>query len=190
MRSLLLLLPLVVACGRAAPAASPASAPAPPAAQKAAPAPVAEAPKAGPTEAERAARAFFEEEAMRKQLADAPKAKTPPPPPPPARNEAKGKLKTKPAKSSLTVTIESGTPAVGDKVELLRRVDPSLPLIGGSWLVIADTEVTAVAGSTVTLRILAEKAQMKVNGKKLDHFTPGVPIRLGWTSPAAPPTDG
>ena len=79
---------------------------------------------------------------------------------------------------------------MGDKVELLRRVDPSLPLIGGSWLVIADTEVTAVTGSTVTLRILAEKAQMKVNGRKLDHFTPGVPIRLNWTSPAASPTDG
>ena len=190
MRALLLLLPLIVACGHAAPAASPTPAPPPPPTAKVAPAPVAEAPKPGLTDAEKAARAYFEEQAMRKQLEETPRAKTPPPPPPPTRNEAKGKLKTKPAKSSLTVTIDSGTPAVGDKVELLRRVDPSLPLIGGSWLVIADTEVAAVTGSTVTLRILAEKAQMKVNGKKLDHFTPGVPIRLNWTSPAASPTDG
>ena len=190
MRSLFLLLPLLVACGHAAPpgAAPPhapaTAAPATAAPATAAPAPVAEAPRPGSTEAEKAARAFFEEEAMRKQLEEAPKAKAPPPPPPPTRSEARGKLKTKPAKGSMTVTVDSRTPApaVGDKAELLRRVDPSLPLIGGSWLVIADTEVTGVAGSTVTLRIVAEKAQMKINGRKLDHFTPGVPIRLGWTA--------
>jgi hypothetical protein len=100
----------------------------------------------------------------------------------PTKLEAQGKLLTKPAKSAVKVTVESAAPpSVGDKAELMRRVDPSVPLFGGSWLVIADTEVTAVDGKTVTLKILAEKSDVKVNGKKVDHYTIGVPIRLSWS---------
>jgi len=114
-------------------------------------------------EAERAASA--------KQAGDLEKEKSPP-------REAKGKLLTKPAKGSVKVQLESSLPSVGDKVELLRRVDPSVPFVGGSWLVIADTEVTGLAGRTVTLKILAEKSGVQVNGRNVDHYTPGVPIVL------------
>lgn len=100
---------------------------------------------------------------------------------------AKGKLSSKPVAGIVRVEIESTTPNVGDKVELSRQVDPSLPFIGGSWVVIADTEVTAVSGKAVTLKILAQKSEMKIHGKPLDHYTPGVPISLEWTAGSTKP---
>ncbi len=100
--------------------------------------------------------------------------------------EAKGKLLTKPTAGMVKVELAASGPAVGDKVELSRQVDPSIPFIGGSWIVIADTEVAAVVGKVVTLKILAQKSEMKINGKPLDHYTVGVPITLEWTATPKP----
>jgi hypothetical protein len=95
--------------------------------------------------------------------------------------DAQGKLLSKPVAGIVRVEVQGGVPAVGAKARLSRRIDPSIPFLGGSWVVIADTEVTAVAGTTVTLKIVAQKSEMKINGKPLDHYTVGVPISLEWT---------
>ncbi|HSO39156.1 MAG TPA: hypothetical protein VLT33_41805 [Labilithrix sp.] len=99
---------------------------------------------------------------------------------PVAQTEAKGKLLTKQTKGGCQIEIASGTPTVGEKADLFRMVDKSIPLIGGSWVLIAAAEVTAVKGKTVSLKILEEKANVKINGKKLDHYTVGVPVILKW----------
>lgn len=90
--------------------------------------------------------------------------------------EMKGKLLSKPKRGSLTVLVEGRAPDVGARVELLRQIDAAVPLVGGAWLVIAGAEVMAVDWKTVTLRVVAEKADVKVNGRKVDHFTPGIPV--------------
>lgn len=99
---------------------------------------------------------------------------------PPPRTESKGKLLTKPNKGAFKIELGSAPPAVGEKADLYRMVDPSIPLIGGSWVLIAEAQVTVVAGKAVTLKILQEKANVKINGRKLDHYTPGVPVLLKW----------
>ncbi len=120
------------------------------------------------------------DETLRAKVA-ADRAPPPAAPPPPVTSEVKGKLMTKPTAGAVRVQLDGATPGVGDHVELSRRIDPSIPLIGGSWLVIADTVVTAVSGKDVTLKIVAQKSEMKINGKPLDHYTVGVPISVKWT---------
>lgn len=118
------------------------------------------------------------DEALRAKVAA---DRAPPPAAPPPPSEVKGKLMTKIVAGAVRVQLDGATPAVGDHVELSRRIDPSVPLIGGSWLVIADTVVAAVSGKDVTLKIVAQKSEMKINGKPLDHYTVGVPISVKWT---------
>lgn len=148
-----------------APTAAPAPAAPPPSAEASAPPAAKEAP--APTAASEDADAANERERAKA---------TPPPPAEPV--EAKGKLLTKPAKGTFQIEVTSNAPAVGDEAELSRIIDKSVPLFGGGWIVIAKTEVVKVDGKKVTLKILEERAQMKVNGKKLDHFTPGVAVRM------------
>lgn len=149
-----------------APTAAPAPAAPPPSAETATPPAAKEAP--APTASSEEADAASERE----------RAKATPPAPPPEPVEAKGKLLTKPAKGTFQIEVTSNAPAVGDEAELSRIIDKSVPLFGGGWIVIAKTEVVKVDGKKVTLKILEERAQMKVNGKKLDHFTPGVAVRM------------
>lgn len=95
--------------------------------------------------------------------------------------EARGEL-LKRTKSALEVKMGSSAPPAGTKAQLLRQIDASVPLVGGAWLVIAETRVTAVAGAKVKLAIVEEKSSIKMNGHKVDHFTPGAPIALKWTA--------
>lgn len=98
----------------------------------------------------------------------------------PVQTEAKGKLLTKPNKGAFQIELASGQPPVGEKADFYRMVDKSVPFIGGSWVLIAEAQVMAVTGKTVTLKILEEKANVKINGRKLDHYTPGVAVILKW----------
>lgn len=100
------------------------------------------------------------------------------------RTESKGKLLTKPIKGACQIELGSDQPTVGEKADLYRMVDKSIPFVGGSWVLIAEAQVTAVTGKAVTLKILQEKANMKINGRKLDHYTPGVPVILKWPAGA------
>ncbi|MBS2019253.1 MAG: hypothetical protein JST00_40695 [Deltaproteobacteria bacterium] len=169
---------LLAACGGGLPpppAGPPPAVPAPPP-----PAPVAaRAPAAQPRiEPEREASATPPPPSDEEEPPAATEHAKTPPPPPPAPVEASGKLLTKPSKGTLQVEIASSPPSVGDEADLSRVIDRSVPIFGGGWIVIAKTEVVKVDGKRVTLKVVEERAQMKINGKKLDHFTPGVAIRL------------
>lgn len=171
-----------VACGGGLPSmpAVPAVPSAPSLSAPAAPAPAAPAPSAEATPAPVAkeAPATVASSDDTDAASEREKAKAIPPAPPPEPVEAKGKLLTKPAKGTFQIEVTSNAPAVGDEAELSRVIDKSVPLFGGGWIVIAKTEVVKVDGKKITLKILEERAQMKINGKKLDHFTPGVAVRV------------
>ena len=54
-------------------------------------------------------------------------------------------------------------------------------LLGGTisgWLVVANGTVANVDGDVVTLDIKQERSEVKVNGKKVNHFTPGARMRI------------
>jgi hypothetical protein len=71
-------------------------------------------------------------------------------------------------------------PEVGAEGEFSREIDAAVPFLGGGMVVIAKTRVTKIDGDTVTMEMLEERSKMTVNGKKLDHFTKGVHVRLAW----------
>lgn len=48
------------------------------------------------------------------------------------------------------------------------------------WVTIAEVEVTSVAGDRIQVKILEEKSETVVNGKKVDMFTAGSRTRLSW----------
>lgn len=48
------------------------------------------------------------------------------------------------------------------------------------WLTIAEVEVTSVSGDQIKVKILEEKSETVVDGKKVDMFTAGARTRLAW----------
>lgn len=78
------------------------------------------------------------------------------------------------------VTVElSAAPPVGAKGSLLKRFDQEIgPIKATGWLGIADVSVKKVDGRKVVLAIEAEKSDIVLNGKKLDHYTSGAQVKL------------
>lgn len=78
----------------------------------------------------------------------------------------------------LTVEL-SDAPKVGGKAVLYKRFEQEIgPIKATGWLAIADVTVKKVDGRKVVLAISAEKSNIVVNGKKLDHFTSGAEVKL------------
>jgi len=86
------------------------------------------------------------------------------------------------AKAGARVTVElpdAELPSVGQKGTLLRRFTQDLGILKATgWLAIADVSVVEVRGRQVVLTVDAETSEMNVNGRKVNHFQPGQPIRL------------
>jgi WD40 repeat protein len=79
------------------------------------------------------------------------------------------------------VLATQGAPAwaVGDKAELSKKIDKQLGgLSFSAWLTVADVTVTAVGGQSMTVVVTANKSVITMNGKPVDHFTPGSKLRL------------
>jgi hypothetical protein len=117
-------------------------------------------------------------------VASAPEPKPAPPPPPTTKSYAGKLLRRSGQKVSLQL---SESPATGETCELYRQIDKKVPLLGGGWLSIATVNVDAVKNDRISCTISQEKAQMTLNGGKLDHFTSGVPVRLECTSDSPAP---
>ncbi len=78
--------------------------------------------------------------------------------------------------------IVTGQPAAppGSRVDLLRRVSEDLKIQGGAWVMIGSAVVDKIEGEQISLELAAERPVVTLNGKKVDHFTPGAAIRLDW----------
>ena len=94
--------------------------------------------------------------------------------------EAQGKLIGKNA-GVITIQLDGPLPGPGATGELSRRIDASVPFLGGGFIGIATVRVQKVDGKRVTMDLVEEESKMTVNGGKLNHFTPGVDIRLKWS---------
>jgi hypothetical protein len=84
------------------------------------------------------------------------------------------------AGSTLTLTIQ-GAPAskVGTHARLFRRFAKkfgSVDITG--WLEVADVVIKKADARAVVVEILKEKSDIRVNGKKVDHFAPGETIKI------------
>lgn len=143
--------------------------------------PPAAVPAPAPSAAPAAATA--EPEAAAKPPEPPAKAEPPPPPPekaapPPEAPAMEGKLASRAGKA---VVIEaSGAPAAGAKGKLYTHFEQDLPLLGhtSGWLGIADVTVKGAKAGKITLTIDAETSNIKVNGKKVDHFKKGNQVKL------------
>jgi len=59
-------------------------------------------------------------------------------------------------------------------------------ILGGTitgWMNIAKAKVTKVEGDVVTVAVVFEESTVKVNGKKVNHFTPSSRVRITPTKP-------
>ncbi len=115
------------------------------------------------------------------QVATAP-VENPPPPkadPPPKPAELTGKLLSR-AGSDVVLELAADTPVeVGKKGSLSRFFEQQLgPIATSGWLGIADVTVKKVDKNKVTVTINAEKSNIVLNGKKVNHFTAGQKIKL------------
>jgi hypothetical protein len=108
-----------------------------------------------------------------------------------APEEFESKLVTKTGKTLKVRLNGSAAPATGGPAEVLRyfeskRGDTSpLGILGGilggtisGWVVIASATVDKVDKDTVTLTINEESSKVMINGKQVNHFTPGARIKL------------
>lgn len=123
-------------------------------------------------------------------------AKPEPPPAPTSEPSAAARVEPPPAEAKAapeitgTIVSRKGTeltvdvaasppPAAGVKGVLSRHFEQQLgPLSTSGWLVIADVVVKKASGGKVVLTIAEEKSTILVNGKKVDHFKGGTPIKI------------
>ncbi len=110
-------------------------------------------------------------------------------PPPPVALE--GTLVSRAGKVLRVKVAKGAAPAIGARAEVQRYFESKpgdaspLGILGGlvggtvsGWVVIADATVTKVEGEVVTLEIREEQSQVTLNGKKVNHFSPGARIKL------------
>lgn len=75
------------------------------------------------------------------------------------------------------VTIEPGSTGA-----LSRRFEQNIGFVISGWITIAEVKVTSAVPGRVTLQIVSEKSAMTMNGRPVNHFTPGE-VRLGLSPP-------
>jgi hypothetical protein len=101
-------------------------------------------------------------------------------------------LAASPLQKTLKVRLNGGAaPATGASAEVLRYFESKpgeaspLGILGGllggtvsGWVVVAGAKVDKIDKDTVTLTISEERSTMMVNGKKVNHFSPGARMKL------------
>ena len=97
------------------------------------------------------------------------------------RGELTGKLLARRARQ-VTIVPDPGAsaPAAGARATLSKHFVKNLGFLKTQgWLEIAVVNVKET-GRRIVLTIVEEKSKMKVNGKPVDHFKPGVKVKLVW----------
>lgn len=84
------------------------------------------------------------------------------------------------AGKALTLQIAGvASTAAGAKGELYRRFGQNLGTLKlTGWLDVAEVVVRKVQARQVVVEIVQEKSDIRVNGKRVDHFAPGETIKL------------
>ncbi|NUQ74403.1 MAG: hypothetical protein HUU21_12675 [Polyangiaceae bacterium] len=122
------------------------------------------------------------------------RAETPPPAPPPAEPVKTAEVAPPPpavvvvegtiasrSGALLVVTPAAGSkgPPVGSKGNLFRYFEQQVgPFNTTGWLGIADVTVKGVKEGRLELTIDAEKSEIVVNGRKVNHFEAGNRVKL------------
>jgi hypothetical protein len=102
--------------------------------------------------------------------------------------------------STVRIKLTGDSPAsVGSNAKLLRFFESkkggSSPLdvfgglLGGGlrgWVSIASTKITKIDKGIVTVTVLKELSKMKINGRKVNHFSPGARVKLAVPKVSAP----
>lgn len=128
------------------------------------------------------------------QVAQPPPTVAPPPLPSPTTeappvSSSPAKVTAKPeyqgtigARSGKSLTLQiSGVAAnaAGAKAELFRRFGQNLGALSVTgWLDVAEVIVRKVDAGQVVVEVVKEKSDIRVNGKRVDHFGPGETIKL------------
>lgn len=105
--------------------------------------------------------------------------------------EFEGKLVSKTGQTLKVQLTGSASPTTGASAEVLRYFEGKsgqaspLGILGGllggtisGWVVVAGAKVDKVDKDTVTLTISKEQSTIIMNGKKVNHFTPGARMKL------------
>jgi hypothetical protein len=115
----------------------------------------------------------------------------------PAAKEQEGTLVARKGKTVRIKVDDAASASVDQHATLLRyfngKSGQKTPLgalagiFGGNatvsgWLAIADVRVQKIDGNTVTLEIEQEQANIVMNGKKVNHFSPGAKVKLALKS--------
>ena len=108
-----------------------------------------------------------------------------------APQEFEGKLVSRTGKALKLRLMGSALPEAGTSVEVQRFFEGKpgdanpLGMLGGllggtisGWVVVASAKVDKIDKDTVTLTILGEQSSVTVNGKKVNHFSPGARMKI------------
>ncbi len=82
--------------------------------------------------------------------------------------------------SKATLEVMGEAPPVGSEGEIAKHVETAGFQI---TLVIGRVKVMKVTGKSVELEILEDKSEAVVDGKKVDHWVPGMALTLDWKAP-------
>ena len=87
---------------------------------------------------------------------------------------------------SVSVKLDQGSgPSAGAQGTLYKRFEKEIAGFKTSgWLEIAAVQVKKSSGPVLELTILEKRSVMTVNGKEVDHFIPGVAVKLALGTPA------
>jgi hypothetical protein len=99
--------------------------------------------------------------------------------PPPTKQERQGTIASRTGQI-ITLRI-AGTSAValGAKGSLYRRFGQSIGSITMTgWLEVAEVIVRRLDAHSIDVEVIKEKSDIRVNGKRVDHFAPGETIKL------------
>lgn len=82
--------------------------------------------------------------------------------------------------AEITVDLTVGAPPpLETKGILSRHFEQDLgPFSTSGWLVVADVVVKKTSGGKLVLTITSEKSTIVMNGKKVDHFKIGTPVKI------------
>jgi hypothetical protein len=97
------------------------------------------------------------------------------------KNSVEGTIKSLKGKTlTITVKADGRLPAVGSACTVLKHFRKNLGFIKTQgWLEIAAAKVK-VSGKALKLTVIKKKSKMKVNGKPVNHFKPGVRAKVVW----------
>jgi hypothetical protein len=102
------------------------------------------------------------------------------PPPSVVGSQVEGTIASRKGTVLVINTTGGGSaPAAGSKWSLFRYFEQKVgPFNTTGWLGIADVTVKGANGGRLELTIDAEKSEIMVNGKKVNHFAAGIRVKL------------